>query len=208
MRWIERLLILVGCAALGVCAYIVIDMATAQASARRTMTALSHREAAGVSTMDASASQVWQLAIPRLGVSVMGEEGTDIGTLRRGAGHVPGTAPPGSSSGNVVIAAHRDTFFRPLRDIRVGDDVEMTTASGRLYYRVDSTEVVAPSDVAVLRGTGTPNLTLITCYPFAFIGSAPSRFIVHCSLVGQGHRGTDRGVAITPPARMARVRSI
>jgi LPXTG-site transpeptidase (sortase) family protein len=97
--------------------------------------------------------------------------------LDRGVGHLDGSALPGQA-GNVVLAAHRDTFFRGLRDIHNGDTVNVTTQSGPRTYKVDSTEVVDPAQTSVLDPTAKPTLTLITCYPFYFIGHAPKRFIV------------------------------
>ena len=119
----------------------------------------------------------------RLGVSVIVMEGTDARTLRRAAGHINGTALPGQD-GNVGIAAHRDTFFRPLRDIRKDDVITITTSRGDYRYRVVSTQIVGPDDVSVLNSDGSDVLTLVTCYPFNFIGAAPSRFIVRAEQIG------------------------
>ena len=120
---------------------------------------------------------VGRIAIPRLDVSTIVLEGVSSATLLRGAGHIPETALPGSR-GNVGIAAHRDSFFRALRDIRKNDKIRLETLEGTFNYRVDWTLVVAPEDTAVLSDTGAPALTLVTCYPFSFVGSAPQRFIV------------------------------
>lgn len=127
-----------------------------------------------------SGSVLGRIEIPRIGLSVMVLQGDDDGVLRKGAGHVPDTAYPGGA-GNVVIAAHRDTFFRPLRNIREGDEISVTTIQGVHRYRVGLIEKVDPYDVQVLRALGHPTLTLITCYPFEFIGHAPKRFIVQAS---------------------------
>jgi sortase A len=102
--------------------------------------------------------------------------------LLRGAGHVPGTALPGGL-GTVGIAGHRDTFFRPLRQIRPGMQIKVIGAAGAYRYRVDSTEIVDPEEVKVLDIASRPMLTLITCYPFNYIGAAPRRFIVHAHLL-------------------------
>jgi sortase A len=104
-------------------------------------------------------------------------EGVDKLTLRRAVGHIPGTGMPGEP-GNVGLAAHRDTFFRPLQNIRRGDAITLTTLAGEYRYRVVSTKIVSPLDVGVLDPSGSEVLTLVTCYPFYFIGPAPSRFIV------------------------------
>ena len=118
----------------------------------------------------------FRLEIPRLQCLYV-LDGTDPSTLRLGAGHIPGTALPGQS-GNVGIAAHRDTFFRSLRGIRRGDVVHIETSSEAYEYRVDSTAIVNPSDVWVLKPRGTPMLTLVTCYPFEFVGHSPQRFVI------------------------------
>jgi sortase A len=119
-----------------------------------------------------------RLEIPRLGLAVMLVEGTTSKALRRAAGHIEGTAFPGQS-GNTGISAHRDTFFRPLRDIRVDDIINVATLAGDYRYRVTATKIVSPDDTSVLNGQ--PNeelLTLVTCYPFYYVGAAPDRFIV------------------------------
>jgi sortase A len=110
-------------------------------------------------------------------------EGTSRMTLRRAAGHIEGTALPGQR-GNVGVSAHRDTLFRPLRNIRQHDIITFTTAFGEYRYRVVSILVVRPSDVAVLDQVNTEVLTLVTCYPFYYVGPAPSRFIVRAERVG------------------------
>jgi sortase A len=117
------------------------------------------------------------LDIPRLGLSAVVLEGADESELKLGAGHIPGTSLPGDG-GNVGVAGHRDTFFRPLRHIRKDDGIKMKTHDREYHYTVVSTEVVGPDDVHVLRPLGHEVLTLVTCYPFNFVGSAPKRFIV------------------------------
>ena len=120
---------------------------------------------------------VGKLEIPRLSLSVMVVDGVSDSDLRRAAGHIPGTALP-DRPGNVGIAAHRDTFFRPLQFVRPGDAVILTTLVGRYEYRVLSTNVVRPDDIQVLYPAERDLLTLVTCYPFDWLGSAPRRFIV------------------------------
>ena len=122
------------------------------------------------------------ISIPRLGVSSIILEGADDHTLAVSVGHVPGTAMPGQA-GNVALAGHRDTFFRGLRNIHNRDDILLATAGGSRMYEVDSIRVVRPEDVDVLNDVGRPVLTLVTCYPFGYIGSAPKRFIVQAHLV-------------------------
>jgi sortase A len=118
-----------------------------------------------------------RLDIPRLGISVMVVEGVEPDVLELGVGHVPGTAFPGED-GNVGIAGHRDTFFRKLRKIRVGDEIRIATLRGSYDYSVESKRVVAPGEVEVLQASNQPALTLVTCYPFYYVGPAPNRFIV------------------------------
>jgi sortase A len=120
---------------------------------------------------------VGRIDVPRLGLSVIVAEGVDTLTLGRAAGHIPGTALPGQP-GNVGIAAHRDTFFRPLRNISQNDLITLTTLFGVYRYRVVSTKVVSPYNIEVLDPGENEILTLVTCYPFDFVGAAPNRFIV------------------------------
>lgn len=121
------------------------------------------------------------LSIPRLHLEVPVFDGTDDATLNRGAGRISGTARPGES-GNVGIAAHRDGFFRGLKDIRVGDQVTLTTPEHSTTYIVDVIDIVTPDNVQVLQPRARPSLTLVTCYPFYFVGDAPRRYIVHASI--------------------------
>ncbi len=125
-------------------------------------------------------SSVGQIEISSIGLTAMIEEGDNGRTLRRAVGHIPGTALPGQP-GNVVLAGHRDTFFRPLRNIHKGDEITLTTLNGSYCYRVDFTEVVTPQDTDVLDNSNEAILTLVTCYPFYFVGPAPERFIVRAS---------------------------
>jgi sortase A len=126
--------------------------------------------------------RVGKLEVPRLGISVMAFHGVEENTLIAGAGHVPATPLPGAE-GNVVIAAHRDTFFRKLEGILPGDAVQVATLLQSHEYIVESTEIVDPSDTRVMESRGLAELTLITCYPFDFVGPAPKRFIVHARLL-------------------------
>jgi sortase A len=119
-----------------------------------------------------------RIEIPRLHVSTKILEGAEEAQLKLGAGHVPSTALPGAN-GNVAIAAHRDKFFRALRNIRANDEITLHTPHGNYRYVVRRTEIVTPRDVRVLRQTAHAQLTLVTCYPFYFVGHAPKRFIVH-----------------------------
>ena len=121
------------------------------------------------------------LTIPTIGLEVPVFNGTDDLTLNRGVGRIIGTARPGRS-GNTGIAGHRDGFFRGLKDIQVGDQIEFRISTGTLFYRISSIQIVTPDNVTVLENTPQPSLTLVTCYPFYFVGDAPQRYIVHGSL--------------------------
>jgi sortase A len=145
------------------------------AGSRRARTERTPFKSQAVSTV------IGRISIPRLRLSAMVREGTEEGTLRRAVGHIPSTALPGQN-GNVALAAHRDTFFRGLRGIRKQDKVTVETLDGSYDYLVDSLKIVKPSDVSVLKPVADQqSLTLVTCYPFNYIGSAPKRFIVHAT---------------------------
>lgn len=128
---------------------------------------------------------IGRVDIPRLKLSAAVAEGDDERTLGKAVGHLPDTPLPWQQTGNVGIAAHRDGLFRPLERIRLKDDVRVVTARGEYHYRVTKTQIVDPKDVWVLAPTTTPTITLITCYPFSFVGNAPQRFVVQAELVGQ-----------------------
>jgi sortase A len=117
------------------------------------------------------------LRIRRIGLEAPVLEGTDDWTLNRAVGHIDGTAPPGAS-GNCGIAGHRDGFFRGLKDVSPGDRLELTTLHGSQEYRIEKIRIVPPDDVSVLDPTPQPTLSLVTCYPFYYVGSAPKRYIV------------------------------
>jgi sortase A len=127
-------------------------------------------------------SLIGKILIPRLGIAAVVDEGVDSKTLALSVGHIPSTALPGQP-GNVGIAGHRDTFFRPLRNIQRNDIITLTTLGGKYRYRVVSTKVVGPYDLAVLDSDENEILTLVTCYPFYFVGSAPDRFVVRAERV-------------------------
>ena len=121
------------------------------------------------------------VSIPKLRLVIPVFDGTDELTLNRGAGRIVGTARPGEQ-GNIGIAAHRDGFFRGLKDIQIGDRIEIEALQRKFVYTVDNITVVKPSDVTVLKARPQPSLTLVTCYPFYFVGDAPQRYIVQASL--------------------------
>ena len=120
------------------------------------------------------------LLVRKIHLKVPVFDGTDDLTLNRGAGRIIGTGKIGEN-GNVAIAAHRDGFFRGLKDVARGDAIELVTPDKTIHFVIDRTEVVRPDDVRVLSYTEVPSLTLITCFPFYFVGSAPDRFVVHAS---------------------------
>ncbi len=122
------------------------------------------------------------LRIPSIGLAVPIYEGTADSTLDRGAGHIEGTAQL-DEQGNVGIAAHRDGFFRALKDVEVGTELTLQTPRGDRRYRVTQLLVTEPTDVSVIGRTPTPAVTLVTCYPFYFVGSAPQRFIVRAEAI-------------------------
>src|SRR5262245_32486525 len=127
-------------------------------------------------------SIVARLDAPDVNLSTAVLEGSDDAVLNRGAGHIEDTALPGES-GNIGIAGHRDTIFRPVRHLRAGQELILSTANRTYRYRINKTFIVNPDDVYVLSPTRQPTLTLVTCYPFDFIGHAPKRYIVQASLV-------------------------
>lgn len=128
-----------------------------------------------------TSATIGRIEIPRLGVDAIVRSGDDAKTLRLAVGHIPGTALPGE--GNTGLAAHRDTFFRRLGSIKEGDEIRVVTPDGTYRYTVEHTQVVEPTDVWVLDPTEQPALTLVTCYPFRYIGAAPQRFIVRAQLI-------------------------
>lgn len=149
------------------------------ASSQKSVTSLA---ASGVRPRDSGSKilpggLIGVIDIPRLKISSVVEEGVDNKTLLVAVGHVPGTAFPGGG-GNVALAAHRDTFFSELGQLRSGDEITLTTLRGAYQYNVESTRVVNPSATEILDSSGESKLTLITCYPFHYIGPAPRRFIV------------------------------
>ena len=128
------------------------------------------------------ASVIGRLSVPRLHLSVMVREGIDGKTLQLAVGHIPSTVLPGQP-GNVGVAGHRDTFFRGLKDLRATDEIHFSTATGDFSYEVESLMIVEPDDIAVLAASSINTLTMVTCYPFSYIGNAPKRFIVRARQV-------------------------
>ena len=184
---IERLLLLVGLAALGYVAASIGGAALYQDYESSQLDdvlrgAQPARPANGTSPVVAR-RVLGRLEIPSLGVSTIVREGEDARTLQLAIGHIAGTALPGAP-GNMGLAAHRDTFFRRLREINPGDVIRLVAVEGIFTYVVEGTQIVDPDDLWVLDPTPEPSLTLVTCYPFTYIGSAPERFIVRARLSG------------------------
>ncbi|WP_321475065.1 class D sortase [uncultured Paludibaculum sp.] len=196
LRWTQRLLFALGATLLTYSGYVVVDAQLFQNREDRHLDRmLVERQGANAGESPTAApllpavpEPAWprgligRIEIPRLGLEVIVMEGVDHATLRRAAGHIPGTALPGQA-GNVGISGHRDTFFRPLRNIRNNDLINIITPLGDYRYRVVSSDVVDPRNVAVLASSASEILTLVTCYPFYFVGPAPDRFIVRAERV-------------------------
>jgi sortase A len=202
VRWIERTVWLVGLTGLAIW---VASVAVRQAGAAhelqrferaRETTGLMHVNAPDTALWDSKRILAWResqndasppplavLRIARLGIEAPVLEGTSDWTLNRGVGHIEDTAVPGTD-GNVGIAGHRDGFFRALKDINTGDLLEIETRAGVAQYRIERSWIVDPDDVSVLDPTPAPAVTLVTCYPFYFVGSAPQRFIVRAVRTG------------------------
>jgi sortase A len=192
LRVLERLLLIFGIICLGYYGYVSAESALYQASETRELDAILATvpperapdlvlPAPPTRPRPAPGTALGRLEIPRLRVSAIVRAGSDSRTLRLAVGHIGGTALPGEP-GNVGLAAHRDTFFRRLGDIRADDVIRVVTPEGTYVYRVEGTRVVDPHDTWVLDPTGDPALTLVTCYPFRYVGSAPRRFIVRARL--------------------------
>lgn len=135
------------------------------------------------------------LRIPKIGVEVPVLEGTDNLTLNYAVGRIPGTARPGQR-GNIGIAGHRDTFFRGLKDVSVGDSLQLESSGETAVYIVDRIRIVNPEDVGVLEPRSLPTLTLVTCYPFHFVGNAPKRYIVSATLAPEARRAVKAAVPV------------
>jgi sortase A len=127
---------------------------------------------------------IGRIEIPRLKLSAAVAEGDDDKTLAKAVGHLPETPLPWHRHGNMALAAHRDGLFRRLEHIRPNDEVRVVTPRGDFFYSVRRTRIVEPDDVSVIAHTAAPTITLITCYPFSFVGNAPQRFVVQAELVG------------------------
>ena len=193
LRWTERGLFAIGVGLAGWCAAILVEARFHQTAALPQPPLVVTQTVLPGDGGDSKASAVpaptsgvllGRLAAPSVKLSTTVLEGSDDGTLSRGSGHIEDTPFPGQP-GNVGIAGHRDTTCRALRNIHVGDPLEYRTADRLYRYRISKTWIVGPDDVYVLDPTPTPALTLVTCYPFEFVGHAPRRFIVRAELTGE-----------------------
>ena len=182
LRWSQAILLAAAAGLLGYCAFVLADTWSFQRQASRAFERQLQPAPPPGPGSDAMSGLLGRMEIPRLGMSLIVAEGTDETTLRRAGGHISGTALPGHP-GNVGIAGHRDTLFRPLQNIRQNDVIMLTTLQGEFRYRVVSTQIVSPSDVDVLNSDGHEILTLVTCHPFYFVGPAPNRFIVRAQRI-------------------------
>ena len=185
-RWLlhlfEWLLLGIGLGCLGVYAYETVEARRFQAEQTAVFErdAKAERPVADVRT----GSLIGMLDVPRLELSTPVIQGDDTRTLKRAVGHLPDTPMPWDE-GNSAIAGHRDGLFRPLKDVKIGDEIRFRTTRAEYLYRVKKTAIVKPDDLSVLAPQDDPaTLTLITCYPFYYVGSAPKRFIVHATREG------------------------
>jgi len=182
VRWARRVLLSCGVLTLVYVGLTLVDARAYQENAELTLEEQIHaQEARGAAPSVLAVKEgdvLGRIEIPKIGLSVVVLEGTTSQTLRRGVGHIEGTAFPGGT-GNIGIAGHRDTYFRGLKDIRAKDEIQIQTASGITRYEVDWIQITVPSDVAIVSPSTKFSLTLVTCYPFHFIGAAPERFVVH-----------------------------
>jgi sortase A len=184
LTWAQRALFVCAVLLLGYCGFALVDAWMFQRGESRDLDRLLRDRRAASESAPAAAADglIGRIEIPRLLLSVIVVEGIDKTSLLRAAGHIPGTALPGQP-GNVGLAGHRDTFFRPLKDLRIKDEVQISTLKGNFKYEVESLRVVEPDNVGVLAASGENVLTLVTCYPFYYVGPAPQRWIVRARQV-------------------------
>lgn len=186
--WSRNIFFTLGILALSYVCYVLLDAHRYQAEqAQRFEHAVKEARPVRAESLALPVSEgdlLGRIEISRVGLTAMVQEGVDEGTLSRAVGHIPGTSLPGQR-GNVALAGHRDSFFRELRHIRLDDEITLATLKGIYRYRVETTRVVAPEETEVLADAGYDRLTLVTCYPFNFVGSAPKRFIVSARKIPQ-----------------------
>jgi sortase A len=193
LRRVQAALLILGCLAMGFCAFVYFQAALFQKHERWRFEETLASSAQGRDSLEGvqrsarkslgDGTPLGWIEVPRLGLSVVLVEGVSRRDLRLAVGHIPGTAFP-NELGNIGIAGHRETFFRDLRRIRPDDLVIVRTSAGFTEYSVEWTRIVKPSSVDVLAASAHPELTLVTCYPFYYVGPAPQRFIVRAGRVG------------------------
>jgi sortase A len=179
LKWAQRALFACAVLLLGYSGFALVDAWSFQRVESMDLDRLlrDQREVSHGVPAAARGGPIGRIEIPRLLLSAVVVEGIDKTSLRRAVGHIPGTALPGQP-GNVGLSGHRDTFFRPLKDLRIKDEIQFSTLGGDFKYVVESLAVVDPSNVGVLAPSSENMLTLVTCYPFFYIGAAPKRFVV------------------------------
>ncbi len=182
LRFTEWVLLVIGLASIGWYTSVRMTAEREQASLSDELDRVAETGTRRATTRTASRALVGRIEVPRLNLSAVAREGVDVRTLRIAVGHIPGTALPGHR-GNAGFAAHRDTFFAPLESVRKGDEVIVTTTDGVFRYAVTGPRVVEPADLSVRDPTSDTTLTLVTCSPFDYFGSAPQRFIVRAALL-------------------------
>ena len=180
-RRMGRGLLILGAGLLAIWLGITLESRAFQDRMARRLDTLAHGRSAHATRDEARVTGlIGRIEVPRLGLSAMVIEGTGRRALRRGVGHVADSPLPGES-GNVVLAGHRDTYFRELKDIETGDLIRITTPDGKYAYQVDSILVVTPDRGDLIADTPQSELTLVTCYPFYWVGPAPKRYVIRAS---------------------------
>jgi LPXTG-site transpeptidase (sortase) family protein len=185
MKWGARILMLTGLSLLVWFSGIIIQTYLFQSRAEVYLSNISKidwHSNSKIPRLQSNLDFIGQINIPRIGLAAIIVEGSDDRSLRLGVGHISGTALPGEQ-GNIALAGHRDTFFRSLRKIRPNDEIRLTTFNNSATYRVDWVKVVGPGDTEVIKPHSSSLLTLVTCYPFYFVGAAPERYIVRAHQV-------------------------
>lgn len=184
-------LLVAGIAALGYAAYALFDLHEYQATetARFEVASAPSLPSRPMVRAIAHGAIIGEIEVPRLRLKAIVVQGESPDVLRRAVGHLPETALPGEA-GNVALAAHRDGLFRPLRNVLPGDAITLRTESGAFQYEVEWTAVVAPTVVSVIQPTNEKELTLVTCFPFYYVGSAPERFVVRARQIEQANGET------------------